>query len=71
VNPAKLSPGNQVTLADGSLAEVVSVPSDRQSVRIRYVDTLDNPELNIGDEQNVAPEEVIALFMGGHAEGAT
>ena len=71
MNPAKLSAGNQVTLADGSLAEVVSVPSDRQSVRIRYVDTLDNPELNIGDEQDVAPEEVIALFMGGHAEGDT
>jgi len=71
VNPAKLSIGNQVTLADGSLGEVLAVASDQQSIRIRYVDTLDNPELSIGDEQDVSPEEVIALFMGDHAEGAT
>ena len=71
MNAQRLSPGDQVTLADGSLADVVSVAKDFQSVHVKYVDTLDNPEIAVGTEADVPPEEVIALFMGTHAEGDT
>ncbi len=71
MNTASLSVGDQVTLTDGSLAEILKVAADGDSVNVRYVDTMDNPEIPVGTVADVLAEEVIALFQGTHAEGAT
>ncbi len=71
MNTASLSKGDQVTLSDGSLAEVLGVAKDDGSVNVRYVDSMDNPEIPVGTVADVLAEEVIALFEGTHAEGAT
>ena len=71
MNTASLSKGDQVTLSDGSLAEVLNVATDGGSVNVRYVDSMDNPEIPPGSVADVLAEEVIALFEGTHAEGAT
>ncbi len=71
MNTASLSKGDQVTLSDGSLAEILKVGADGDSVNVRYVDSMDNPEIPVGTVADVLAEEVIALFEGTHAEGAT
>ncbi len=71
MNTASLSVGDQVTLTDGSLAEILKVATDGGSVNVRYVDSMDNPEIPAGTVADVLAEEVIALFQGTHAEGAT
>ncbi|MCH7482159.1 MAG: hypothetical protein IIC95_01770 [Chloroflexi bacterium] len=71
MNAATLSKGDQVTLSDGSLAEVLGVAEDNESVNVRYVDSMDNPEIPVGSVADVPAEEVIALFEGTHSEGAT
>jgi hypothetical protein len=71
VNPAHLKPGMQCTLSDGSLAEVRQVLPDNVLVRVKYVDSLDNPEIPVGSERDVPFEEIIAEYMGTHAEGLT
>ena len=71
MNTTKLSPGDQVTLSDGSLAEVLKVAGADGSVNIKYVDSMDNPEIAVGTVADVQAEEVIALFEGTHSEGAT
>ena len=63
--------GMQCTLSDGSLAEIKGLLPDSIHVRVRYIDTLDNPEIRIGEERNVPFEELIGEFMGTHAEGLT
>ena len=70
MNAATLSKGDQVTLSDGSLAEVLGVAEDNESVNVRYVDSMDNPEIPVGSVADVPAEEVIALFEGTHSEGA-
>jgi len=71
VNPAHLKQGMQCTLADGSLAEVRQVMPDNVLVRVKYVDSLDNPEIPVGSERDIPFEEIIAEYMGTHAEGLT
>ena len=71
MNAATLSKGDQVTLSDGSLAEVLSVAKDNESVNVRYVDSMDNPEIPVGTVADVPAEVVIALYQGTHSEGAT
>ncbi|MEX2430370.1 MAG: hypothetical protein WD645_00450 [Dehalococcoidia bacterium] len=66
-----LAKGMQVTLDDGSLAEVVTVGNDDSDIVVRYVDTMDNPAIAIGSQGNVAADRIIASFMGTHAEGLT
>lgn len=66
-----LKAGMQCTLSDGSLAEVQGVLPDNVHVRVRYLDTLDNPEIRIGEVREVPFEELIAEYMGTHAEGLT
>ena len=63
--------GMRCTLADGSLAEVREVLRDNVHVRVKYVDTLDNPEIRVGEERQVPFEELIAEDMGTHSEGLT
>ncbi len=71
MNTASLSVGDQVTLTDGSLAEILDVATDGASVNVRYVDSMDNPEIPVGTVADVQAEEVIALYEGTHSEGAT
>ena len=71
MNTAKLSKGDQVTLSDGSLAEILGVAKGGDTVNVRYVDSMDNPEIPAGTVADVQAEEVIALYEGTHSEGAT
>ena len=71
MNPSHLKPGMQCTLSDGSLAEVRQVLPDNVYVRVRYLDSLDNPEIAVGDERDIPFEEIIGEYMGTHAEGLT
>lgn len=71
MNPNSLKVGMQCTLSDGSLIEVREVMPDNVHVRVRYLDNLDNPEIRIGEERHVPFEELIAEYMGTHAEGLT
>ena len=66
-----MRPGMQCTTSDGSLVEIRSVMPDEVHVRVRYVDNLDNPEIRLGEEREIPYEEIIAEYMGTHAEGLT
>jgi hypothetical protein len=66
-----IKPGMQCTLSDGSLAEVQRIQPDNIYIRVKYIDTLDNPEIKVGEERDVPYEELIAEYMGTHAEGLT
>ena len=50
---------------------MLRVADDHQAVHVRYVDSMDNPDIPVGTESDVPSEEIIALFMGTHAEGDT
>ena len=63
--------GMQCTLSDGSLVEVQAVQSDNVHIRVKYLDTLDNPEIKLGEVRDVPFEELIGEYMGTHAEGLT
>ena len=67
----KLRVGMQCTTADGSLVEVRDLLPDNVHLRVKYLDTMDNPELQPGEERELPYEELIAEFMGTHAEGLT
>lgn len=66
---SSLRVGMQCTLSDGSLAEVQGIRADNIHVQVKYLDSLDNPEIPDGSERDVPYEEIIAEFMGTHAEG--
>ncbi len=71
MDPNRLKPGMQCTLADGSLVEIHEVLPDRVHVRVTYLDSLDNPEIPVGAERQIPFEELIAEYMGRHVEGLT
>ncbi|HZT05801.1 MAG TPA: hypothetical protein VFC51_02135 [Chloroflexota bacterium] len=71
MNPSHLKPGAQYTLSDGSIAEVQRVLPGSINVQVRYIDSLDNPEIPVGAEREVPFEEIIAEYLGTHAEGLT
>lgn len=71
MNPNSLKAGMQCTLSDGSLVQVRGVLPDNIHVRVTYLDTLDNPEIRLGEERQVPFEEIIGEYMGTHAEGLT
>lgn len=66
-----VKPGMQCTCSDGSLVDVLGVQPDNVHVRVKYVDTLDNPEIKIGEVRELPFEELIGVYMGAHAEGLT
>ncbi len=68
MNVANLHVAAQITLADGSLAEVLAVIEAEAQVRIRYVDAFGSPELT-GTEAVVSSDDVIAVVEGTHTEG--
>jgi hypothetical protein len=67
----KLRVGMQCTTSDGSLIEIEALEADNIHVRVKYLDTMDNPDLPPGEVRDVPFEELIAEFMGTHAEGLT
>jgi len=67
---AQLSVGTKVLLASGDRAEVVAINADAESVRVRYLDALGEPEL-VGTEVWLSADEILAIDMGTHAEGRT
>ncbi len=70
MNLAQLTVQTKVLLATGDQAEVVAISDDKESVRVRYLDALGEPEL-VGTEAWLAADEVIAIDMGTHSEGRT
>jgi hypothetical protein len=70
VNIAELTIRTKVFLATGDLAEVIAINDEAQTVRVRYLDAMGEPEL-VGTEAWVSSDEVIAIEMGTHAEGRT
>jgi len=70
MNLAQLTLGTKVLLASGDRAEVVAMNAEEESVRIRYLDALGEPEL-VNTEAWLPADEVIAIDMGTHAEGRT
>ena len=70
MNLAQLSVGTKVLLASGDQAEVVSINAGAETVCVRYLDALGEPEL-VGTETWLSADEVIAIDMGTHAEGQT
>jgi hypothetical protein len=71
MQPHKVKPGIQCARSDGSLIEVQSVELDNIHIRVKYIDSLDNPAIPAGTIQTVPFEELIAEYMGDHAEGLT
>jgi hypothetical protein len=70
VNLAHLIIGTKVLLASGDQAEIVAINTTAESVCVRYLDALGEPEL-VGTEAWLSADEVIAIDMGTHAEGRT
>ena len=70
VNLAQLTVGTKVLLASGDQAQVVAMNAEAETVCVRYLDALGEPEL-VGTEAWLSADEVIAIDMGAHAEGRT
>lgn len=70
MNPTQLTIRTKVLLATGDRAEVVAINAAEESVRVRYLDALAEPEL-LGTEAWLSADEVIAIDMGTHSEGRT
>lgn len=67
----KIKSGMECTLSDGSLVQVQAIMPDNIHIRVKYLDSLDNPAIGIGEVREVPYEELIAEYMGDHAEGLT
>ncbi len=70
MNFAQLTVRTKVLLATGDRAEVVAMNAEAESVCVRYLDALGEPEL-VGTEVWLSADEVIAIDMGAHSEGRT
>ena len=71
MNIKLIRPGMQCTLSDGSLIEVQSLMPDEIHVRVKYTDSLDNPDIPVGDIREIPFEEIIGEVSGSHTEGLT
>lgn len=69
MNVTRLKVGEQVMMSDGSLGEVLVVVEDGSGVRLKYLDTMGEPE-KVGTEQIIPADEVISIVQGTHTEGA-
>ena len=67
----KLHVGMQCTTSDGSLVEIQKLLPDNVHLQVKYLDTMDNPELKPGEVRDLPFGELIAEFMGTHTEGLT
>jgi hypothetical protein len=70
MNVAELSVRARVLLATGDRAEVLAVNDQAETVRIRYLDALGEPEL-VDTEAWISVDEVIAVDTRAHLEGST
>ena len=70
MNLAQLAVQTKVLLATGDQAEIVAIDAETESVRVRYVDALGEPEL-VGTEAWISADDVIAIDQGTHVEGST
>ena len=61
----------ECTLADGSIIEVQTLMQDEIHVRVKYLDSLDNPEIPVGEIREIPYEEIIGQVSGTHTEGLT
>ena len=59
INIRTLPPGTQVTLADGSIVEVVSNPADGAWLFARYISS-NNADL-VGQEEMVFAQDVVSV----------
>ena len=71
MDPNTIKPGMECTTSDGSLVEVLTVMPDKIYLQVKYVDSLDNPEIPVGTVAELPFEELIGEYMGTHAEGLT
>jgi len=71
MEPSHVRPGMECTLADGSLVEVQQILPDNVHIRVRYIDSMDNPAILVGSIGEVPYEELISEYLGDHAEGLT
>ena len=60
VNIRALTPGTQIKLADGAVAEIVSNPADGVWVFARYLQSPRDPSL-VGQEEMVFAQDVVAV----------
>jgi hypothetical protein len=60
INIRALTPGTQITLADGAVAEIVSNPADGVWVFARYLQSPCDPAL-IGQEEMVFAADVVEV----------
>jgi hypothetical protein len=70
VNLAQLTVGTRVLLASGDRAEVLAINAEAESVLVRYLDALGEPEL-VDTEAWLSGDDVLAVDMGTHTEGRT
>jgi hypothetical protein len=70
MNLAQLTVGTKVLLASGDQAKVVAMNAEAESVLVRYLDALGEPDL-VGTEEWLSADEILAIDMGTHAEGRT
>ena len=62
MNLAQLAVGTKVLLASGDRGEVVAINADAESVRVRYLDALGEPEL-VGTEEWLSADEILPITM--------
>ena len=70
MNVTELSGRANVLLSTGDRAQVLEVNADEETVRVRYLDAMGQPEL-VDTDAWVSVDEVIAIDQGTHVEGAT
>ena len=70
MNIAELAVRARVLLATGDRAEVLTVDDQAETVCIRYLDALGEPEL-VDTEAWISADEIIAIDTGVHIEGST
>jgi hypothetical protein len=70
MNVAQLAVQMQVLLTTGDRAEVVAINTEEETVRVRYLDALGEPEL-VDTEAWLSADDVIAIDTGSHIEGST
>lgn len=70
MNLAQLTVGTRVLLASGDRAEVLAINAEAESVLVRYLDALGEPEL-VDTEAWLSGDDVLAVDMGTHTEGRT
>ena len=70
MNVSQLTIRATVLLATGDRAQVLEINGAAETVRVRYLDALGQPEL-VDTDAWVSADEVIAIDQGTHLEGAT